>query len=75
MRVLVKPHYGEKVYSSILETRKIVMWEFCVKPHYGEKAKLFCMDTNVVKVNVKIGNTYADISKDAEKKLQLQITN
>ena len=54
---------------SILETRKIVIYEFWyayVKPKYEEKAKLCYMDTDVFTVYIKTGDIYLDISKDIE---------
>ena len=54
---------------SILETRKIVIYEFWyayVKPKYEEKAKLCYMDTDVFTVYIKTEDIYLDISKDIE---------
>ena len=58
-----------KLGLSILETRKIVIYEFWyayVKPKYEEKAKLCYMDTDVFTVYIKTEDIYLDISKDIE---------
>ena len=54
---------------SILETRKIVIYEFWyayVKPKYEEKAKLCYMDTDVFTIYIKTEDIYLGISKDIE---------
>ena len=56
---------------SILELRKIVMWEFCydyIKPKYGEKAKLYYMDTDSFLVYIKTDDIYKEIAEGVEKK-------
>ena len=63
---------------SILETSKILMYEFSydyMKPKYGNSVKLCYMDTDSFIMNVKTEDFYNDIVKDVEKGLTLQTTS
>ena len=54
---------------SILELRKILMFEFWydqIKPKYGKKAKLYYMDTDSFIVYIKTDDIYKDIAEDVE---------
>ena len=54
---------------SILELRKILMYEFSydyLKPKYGQKAKLFYMNTDIFDVYIKTDGVYKDVSEDIE---------
>ena len=54
---------------SILELRKILMYEFSydyLKPKYGQKAKLFYMNTDIFDVYIKTDDVYKDVSEDIE---------
>ena len=63
---------------SILETSKILMYEFSydyMKPKYGNSVKLCYMDTDSFIMNVKTEDFYNDIVNDVEKGLTLQTTS
>ena len=54
---------------SILEIRKILMYEFWydyMKPKYGNDVKLCYMDTDSFIMNIKIDDFYEDIANDVE---------
>ena len=56
---------------SILDLRKIVMYEFWydyIKPKYGKKAKLYYMDTDSFIMHIKTEDFYEDIADDVEKR-------
>ena len=58
---------NELVYlgMSILELSKIVIYGFWydyVKPKYGEKANLYCLDTDIFIVYIKLDDIYKDIA-------------
>ena len=58
---------------SILELRKILMFEFWydqIKPKYGKKAKLYDMDTDSFIVYIKTDDIYKDIAVNVETKLE-----
>ena len=51
---------------SILDLRKIVMYEFWydyIKPKYGKKAKLYYMDTDSFIMHIKTEDFYEDICR------------
>ena len=54
---------------SILEIRKILMYEFwydCMKPKYNDNVKLCYMDTDSFIMNIKTNDFYEDIANDVE---------
>ena len=56
---------------SILEIRKIIMYEFCydyVKKKYGYMVKLCYMDTDSRIMNIKTKDFYKDIAQDVEER-------
>ena len=59
---------------SILELRKILMYEFWydyVKPKYGKKAKLCWKDTDSFIVYIKTDDIYKDIAEDVERRFDM----
>ena len=73
--LMTKPVY---LCLSILEISKIVMYEFwCdyVKPKYQENAKLCYMDAGSLIIYIKTEDICADIAKDVEQDLVLQVLN
>ena len=72
---MTKPVY---LWLSILEISKIAMYEFwCdyVKPKYQDNAKLCYMDTDSFIIYIKTEDICADIAKDVEQDLVLQVFN
>ena len=56
---------------SILEIRKILMYEFWydyMKPKYNNNIKLCYMDTDIFVMNIKTEDFYKDIANDVEKR-------
>ena len=56
---------------SILETSKLLMYEFCydyMKAKYGDNVKLCYRDTDSFLMNIKTEGFYKDIANDVEKK-------
>ena len=67
-----------KSWISILETSKIVMYEFWynqVKSKYAEKTKLCYMDTDSFKFYIETGDIYVDMQKMLIQDLIFQIMN
>ena len=63
-----KPEY---LGSSIIETSKILMYEFWydyIKPEYQNNAKLCYMDTDSFIIHIKTESVYEKIANDVEKR-------
>ena len=69
----VKVKMNKPIYLglSILEIRKIIMYEFWydyVKKKYGDMVKLCYMDTDSLIMNIKTKDFYKDIAQDVEER-------
>ena len=70
-KVKVKMDKPEYLGSSIIETSKILMYEFWydyIKPEYQNKAKLCYMDTDSFIIHIKTESVYEKIANDVEKR-------
>ena len=70
-KVKVKMDKPEYLGLSIIETSKILMYEFWydyIKPEYQNNAKLCYMDTDSFIIHIKTESVYEKIANDVEKR-------
>ena len=71
MKMKVKMNKPIYLGLSILDSSKILMYEFCydyMKPKYGNDVKLCYMDTGSFVMNIKTNDFYKNITNDVEKR-------